>query len=109
MMRIEELPQCSRSPTPGLELLQPEKGKKRWKMIEMIFLHPFQVSIIAAHQFAQTSSLSFVICRLLQKHALFKSATTTEARSRTPQLPCTIFQNPLSLWHAQRVMQRCHP
>ncbi|KAM2572786.1 hypothetical protein TB1_007361 [Malus domestica] len=72
MMRTEELPQCSRSPTPGLELLQPEK-------------------------------------RLLQKHDLFKSATTTEARSRTPQLPRTVFQNPLSLWHARRVMQRCHP
>ncbi|KAM0970353.1 hypothetical protein FF1_018443 [Malus domestica] len=86
MMRIEELPQCSRSPTPGLELLQPEKGKKRWKMIEMIFLHPFQVSIIAAHQFAQTSSLSFVICRLLQKHALFKSATTTEVQDATAAL-----------------------
>ncbi|KAM1040195.1 hypothetical protein ACFX2I_029422 [Malus domestica] len=33
------------------------------------------------HQFKQTSSLSFVICRLLQKLDLFKLATTAEARS----------------------------
>ncbi|KAM1900432.1 hypothetical protein ACFX14_029379 [Malus domestica] len=33
------------------------------------------------HHFKQTSSLSFVICRLLQKLDLFKLATTVEARS----------------------------